>query len=61
MLNVRVCGVQVRVDECSVAIKSVELQLVRVETCGHAEGVSRDGTVMSPATTRGPTSHVFIV
>ncbi|CAG9571455.1 unnamed protein product [Danaus chrysippus] len=35
---------KVRVDECSVAIKSVELQLVRVETCGHAEGFSRDAT-----------------
>ncbi|XP_049878759.1 vacuolar protein sorting-associated protein 26C isoform X1 [Pectinophora gossypiella] len=34
----------IRVDECSVPIKSIELQLVRVETCGAAEGYSRDAT-----------------
>ncbi|XP_064074620.1 vacuolar protein sorting-associated protein 26C isoform X2 [Vanessa tameamea] len=33
---------KIRVDECSVAIKSIELQLVRVETCGSAEGYSKD-------------------
>ncbi|XP_041968869.1 vacuolar protein sorting-associated protein 26C isoform X1 [Aricia agestis] len=33
-----------RVDECSVGIKSIELQLVRVETCGCAEGYSKDAT-----------------
>lgn len=35
---------KLRVDECSVPIKSIELQLVRVETCGCAEGYSRDAT-----------------
>ncbi|XP_053616634.1 vacuolar protein sorting-associated protein 26C [Plodia interpunctella] len=35
---------KIRVDECSVPIKSIELQLVRVETCGCAEGYSRDAT-----------------
>lgn len=30
-------------EYCEVPIKSVELQLVRVETCGCAEGYSRDG------------------
>lgn len=30
---------------CEMPIKSVELQLVRVETCGCAEGYARDGTV----------------
>ncbi|XP_028164629.1 Down syndrome critical region protein 3 homolog [Ostrinia furnacalis] len=35
---------KIRVDECEAAIKSVELQLVRVETCGCAEGYSRDAT-----------------
>ncbi|XP_050672967.1 vacuolar protein sorting-associated protein 26C [Leptidea sinapis] len=35
---------KIRVDECSVGIKSIELQLVRVETCGSAEGFSRDAT-----------------
>ncbi|KAI4470875.1 vacuolar protein sorting 26 related [Holotrichia oblita] len=31
------------IDHCAVAIKSVELQLVRVETCGCAEGYAREG------------------
>lgn len=31
------------VENCAVPIKSVELQLVRVETCGCAEGYARDG------------------
>ncbi|XP_047538909.1 vacuolar protein sorting-associated protein 26C isoform X2 [Vanessa atalanta] len=35
---------KIRVDECSVPIKSIELQLVRVETCGSAEGYSKDAT-----------------
>ncbi|XP_073954253.1 LOW QUALITY PROTEIN: vacuolar protein sorting-associated protein 26C [Choristoneura fumiferana] len=35
---------KIRVDECSVPIKSIELQLVRVETCGCADGYSRDAT-----------------
>ncbi|PIK52336.1 putative Down syndrome critical region protein 3 [Apostichopus japonicus] len=32
------------VEECVVPIKSVEIQLVRVETCGCAEGYARDAT-----------------
>ncbi|XP_047027300.1 vacuolar protein sorting-associated protein 26C isoform X2 [Helicoverpa zea] len=35
---------KIRVDECSVPIRSIELQLVRVETCGCAEGYSKDAT-----------------
>ncbi|CAG4960495.1 unnamed protein product [Colias eurytheme] len=35
---------KIRVDDCSVPIKSIELQLVRVETCGFTEGYSRDAT-----------------
>lgn len=31
------------VEHCEAVIKSIELQLVRVETCGCAEGYSRDG------------------
>lgn len=31
------------VESCDVPIKSVDLQLVRVETCGCAEGYARDG------------------
>ncbi|KAJ1521223.1 hypothetical protein ONE63_002909 [Megalurothrips usitatus] len=32
------------VEHCEVPIKSIELQLVRVETCGCAEGYARDAT-----------------
>ena len=35
--------VQLMVEHCEIPIKSVELQLVRVETCGCAEGYARDG------------------
>ncbi|XP_026328132.1 Down syndrome critical region protein 3 homolog isoform X2 [Hyposmocoma kahamanoa] len=35
---------KIRVDECSVPIKSIELQLVRVETCGSADAYTRDAT-----------------
>lgn len=31
------------IEHCEAVIKSIELQLVRVETCGCAEGYSRDG------------------
>lgn len=34
---------QVIIEETAALIKSIELQLVRVETCGCAEGYSRDG------------------
>lgn len=33
------------IEHCAVAIKSIELQLVRVETCGCAEGYAREGEV----------------
>lgn len=32
------------IERCDAAIRSVELQLVRVETCGCAQGYSRDAT-----------------
>ncbi|CAG0900444.1 unnamed protein product [Darwinula stevensoni] len=32
------------IEECDMPIKSVELQLVRVETCGCAEGYAKDAT-----------------
>lgn len=35
---------EVTVEECDVAIKSIEIQLVRVETCGSAEGFAKDAT-----------------
>lgn len=34
---------EVTIEHCEATIKSIELQLVRVETCGCAEGYSRDG------------------
>ena len=34
---------QLILEHCEIPIKSVELQLVRVETCGCAEGYARDG------------------
>lgn len=35
---------EVTVEHCSAQIKSIELQLIRVETCGCAEGYSKDPT-----------------
>ncbi|XP_018399431.1 PREDICTED: Down syndrome critical region protein 3 homolog isoform X3 [Cyphomyrmex costatus] len=35
---------EVVIEQCEAVIKSIELQLVRVETCGCAEGYSRDAT-----------------
>ena len=35
---------EVIVEECSATIKSMELQLVRVETCGYADGQAREAT-----------------
>ena len=32
------------VEECSATIKSIELQLVRVETCGYQDGMAREAT-----------------
>ncbi|GFS43917.1 vacuolar protein sorting-associated protein 26C [Trichonephila inaurata madagascariensis] len=34
------------IEKCDAPIRSVELQLVRVETCGCSEGYSRDGNVI---------------
>jgi hypothetical protein len=31
------------IESCEVPIKSIEIQLVRVETCGCAEGFAKDG------------------
>jgi len=35
------------VEQCDAVIRSIELQLVRVETCGCAEGYARDGRYYS--------------
>jgi hypothetical protein len=34
---------QLVLEQCEAAIKSIEIQLVRVETCGCAEGYAKDG------------------
>lgn len=50
MLDSTVCCItkpftgELVVEHCEVDIKSIELQLVRVETCGCAEGYARDAT-----------------
>ena len=36
------------IESCDAPIKSVEIQLVRVETCGCAEGYARDGRLFHP-------------
>ena len=38
---------QVVVESCDTQIKSIEIQLVRVETCGCAEGYAKDGKDLS--------------
>lgn len=41
---ITICSsLQIVVEKCDVPIKSMELQLVRVETCGCAEGYAKDG------------------
>eukprot|EP00164_Ancoracysta_twista_P016024 GFYU01026717.1.p1 GENE.GFYU01026717.1~~GFYU01026717.1.p1 ORF type:complete len:299 (-),score=51.96 GFYU01026717.1:217-1113(-) len=35
---------EIIVEECGATIKSIELQLVRVETCGSSEGLAREAT-----------------
>lgn len=42
-INQYVYTLQIVVEKCDVPIKSLELQLVRVETCGCAEGYAKDG------------------
>lgn len=34
---------ELTVEHCDAPIRSIELQLVRVETCGCAEGYAKDG------------------
>ncbi|KAL4229541.1 Down syndrome critical region protein 3 [Mactra antiquata] len=35
---------EIVIEQCEAAIKSIEIQLVRVETCGCAEGYAKDAT-----------------
>lgn len=34
---------QITIESCDEKIKSIEVQLVRIETCGCADGYSKDG------------------
>ncbi|KZR96530.1 Down Syndrome critical region protein 3 protein, partial [Daphnia magna] len=34
---------EIAIEACDEKIKSIEVQLVRVETCGCADGYSKDG------------------
>lgn len=43
LILVKTSCLQLTVQHTEAAIKSIEMQLVRVETCGCAEGYSRDG------------------
>ena len=40
---------QVTLESCAKPVKSLEIQLVRVETCGCAEGYAKDGELSSLA------------
>lgn len=35
---------QLKIEHSDIPIKSIDVQLVRVETCGCAEGFSKDGS-----------------
>jgi len=55
------------VEECETVIKSIELQLVRVETCGCADGFAKEATeiqniqVADGDVTRGITIPLYMV
>ena len=47
-----------QVEECSATIKSIELQLVRVETCGYQDGTAREATeIQNIQIADGPVCH----
>eukprot|EP00325_Prymnesiales_sp_UTEX-LB-985_P005825 CAMPEP_0174697850 /NCGR_PEP_ID=MMETSP1094-20130205/3604_1 /TAXON_ID=156173 /ORGANISM="Chrysochromulina brevifilum, Strain UTEX LB 985" /LENGTH=330 /DNA_ID=CAMNT_0015894919 /DNA_START=51 /DNA_END=1043 /DNA_ORIENTATION=- len=49
---------EVIVEECTATIKSVELQLVRVETCGYQDGMAREATeIQNIQIADGPICH----
>jgi len=49
---------EVTVEHCSAAIKSVELQLVRIETCHYSDGVAREATeIQNIQIGDGPVCH----
>ena len=49
---------QVVVEDCSATIRSIELQLVRVETCGYQDGTAREATeIQNIQIADGPICH----
>ena len=49
---------EVVIEECSATLKSIELQLVRVETCGYQDGVAREATeIQNIQIADGPICH----
>lgn len=47
-------------EHCSVPVRSLELQLVRVETCGCAEGYAKEGLLVVSADTNSLTGCYFL-
>ena len=46
------------IEECSATIRSIELQLVRVETCGYQDGMAREATeIQNIQIADGPVCH----
>ena len=58
---------ELTVERCNTSIRSIELQLVRVETCGCAEGYARDPTeiqniqIAEGDVTRGVSIPIFMI
>jgi len=53
---------EIVVEECSATIKSVELQLVRVETCGYQDGTAREATeIQNIQIADGPICHGWAI
>ena len=49
---------EVIIEECSATIRSIELQLVRVETCGYQDGMAREATeIQNIQIADGPVCH----
>ena len=53
---------EVFIEECSATIRSIELQLVRVETCSYQDGLAREATeIQNIQIADGPVCHGWAV
>ena len=43
IVEILIFYIKIVIESCETGIKSIEIQLVRVETCGCAEGFAKDG------------------